>query len=135
MDLDQLTAVLADRLSAIVPAGFHVAAADGMLWYSAEEGKFPGQSGNYRVGLAGTHVRDNFGAYGASVEENVVGVAAQALSELQDYISEATHTPWPGKTSQPSPQGRIFDSYLHLWYGDGDNATLACEPIPLTDVD
>lgn len=135
MDLDQLTAVLTDRLSAMVPAGFHVAAADGMLWYSAEEGKFPGQSGNYRVGQAGTHVRENFGAYGASAEENMVGVAVQALSELQDYISEATHTPWPGTTSQPSPQGQILDSYLHLWYEDRDNAILACEPIPLTDVD
>ncbi|HEY6294232.1 MAG TPA: hypothetical protein VIX15_01085 [Streptosporangiaceae bacterium] len=135
MDLDQLTAVLADRLAAVVPAGFHVAAADGMLWYSAEEGRFPGQSGNYRVGQAGTHVRDNFGAYGASDEENIVGVAVQALSELQDYISEATHTPWPGTTSQPSPQGQILDSYLHLWYEDRDNAILACEPLPLTDVD
>jgi hypothetical protein len=135
MDLDQLTAVLADRLSAIIPAGFHVSAADGMLWYSAEEGKFPGQSGDYRVGRAGTHVRDNFGAYGTSVEENIVGVAAQALSELQDYISEATHAPWPGTTRQPSPHGQIREAQLHLWYGDGDNAILTCEPIPLTDAD
>lgn len=135
MDLDHLAAVLAERLSAVIPAGFRVNAADGMLWYSAEEGRFPGQSGNYRVGRAGTYIRANFGAYGACDEENIVGVAVQALSELQDYISEATHTPWPGTTSQPSPHGRILDAQLSLWYGDRDNAILACEPLPLTDVD
>lgn len=135
MDLDQLTAVLADRLSAVVPAGFHVAATDGMLWYSAEEKRFPGQSGDYRIGRAGTSVRGNFGVYGVSDEENIVGVAVQALDELQDYISEATHAPWPGKTSQPSPHGRILDAHLNLWYGDGDNPSLAFEPIPLTDLD
>ena len=106
-----------------------------MLWYSAEAGRFPGQSGDHRVGRAGTYVRDNFGVYGASAEENVAGVAVQALSELQDYISEATHTPWPGTTSQPRPNGQVLDSHLHLWFGDPGNAILACEPIPLTDVD
>jgi hypothetical protein len=135
MDLDHLTAVLADRLSAVVPAGFHVAATDGMLWYSAEQGRSPGQSGDYRIGGAGTYVRGNFGVYGATAEENIVGVAVQALDELQDYISEATHSPWPGMTSQPSPHGQILDSHLNLWYGDHDNVILACEPIPLTDID
>lgn len=131
MDVDRLTAALADRLSAIVPAGFHVAATDGMLRYSAEEGRFPGQSGDYRPGTASSYVRDNFGVYGSSDEENIVGVAVQALSELQDYVSEATHTPWPGTTSQPSPHGRIIDSRLNLWFGDHDHAIAACEPIPL----
>jgi hypothetical protein len=135
VDPDHLTALLADRLSAIVPAGFHVVAADGMLWYSAEQGMFPGQQGDYRVGRAGTYVRGNFDVYGASDEENIVGVAVQALGELQDYISEATHTPWPGTSSQPSPHGRVLDSHLDLWYSGHDNAILACEPIPLTDAD
>lgn len=133
MDPDHLAAVLADRLSAVVPAGFHVAAADGILWYSAEQGRFPGQSGDGRIGRAGTYIRGNFGVYGASDEENIVGVAVQALGELQDYISEATHTPWPGTTGQPSPYGQILHSNLNLWYGDDDNIILACEPIPLTD--
>src|SRR5580700_4031652 len=135
MNLDHLTAVLARRLSVIVPAGFHVVAEDGMLWYSAEQGRFPGQSGDCRAGRAGTYIRANYDVYGASDEENVVGVAVQALGELQDYISEATHTPWPGTTSQPSPHGRIVDSHLDLWFGDQDNVTLACEPIQLTDLD
>lgn len=135
MNLNFLTAVLADRLSRVIPDGFYVAAADDMLLYSAEQGMFPGQSGDYHVGQAGTYVRANFGVYGTSDEENIVGVAVQALDELQDYISEATHTPWPGTTSQPNPRGRILDSHLHLWYEDRDNVILACEPIPLTDAD
>lgn len=135
MDLNHLAIVLAHRLSVIVPAGFHVASADGMLRYSAEQGRFPGQMGDYCVGLAGTHVRANFGAYGSSDLENIVGIAIQALDELQDYISEATHMPWPGTTSQPCPHGRISDSHLELWYGDNNNVILACEPIPLADLD
>ncbi|MGH3246742.1 MAG: hypothetical protein ACRDOI_11100 [Trebonia sp.] len=134
MDLDHFTAILADLLAEIAPTGFHVAAADGMLCYSAEHGRFPGQRGDYNVGQSGTHVRGNFGAYGASDEENIIGVAVQALDELQDYISEATHEPWPGVTSQPSPHGHIHDSYLDLWYGDLDNPVLTCARIPLTQV-
>jgi hypothetical protein len=133
VDLDNLTALLVDRLSAIVPAGFHVAVADGTLWYSADQGRFPGQQGEYDVGMAGTYVHANFGLHGESDEENIVGVAVQALDELQDYISDATHDPWPGMTSQPGPHARISDSCLELWYGDDGGVILACEPIPLAD--
>jgi hypothetical protein len=68
-------------------------------------------------------------------EENIVGIAVQALSELQDYISEATHTPWPGTTRQPSPQGRILNAHLNLWYADNGNVILSCDPIPLAEGD
>ena len=126
---NDLTAVLADRLAAIVPAGFYVDAADGMLWYSADEGRFPGQQGNYQVGRAGTHIQD---VYGDADEENIADIAAQALDHLQDYVSEATHDPWPGTTAQPRPNATVRDSTLYLWYGDQDNVILACEPIPLS---
>jgi hypothetical protein len=59
------------------------------------------------------------------------GVATQALDELQDYISEATHDPWPGTTAQPRPYARIRDSMLYLGYGDPDAPILTCAPIPL----
>jgi hypothetical protein len=49
MDLDQLTAILADALATIVPAGFRVEAAGGVLWYSVE--------GDGDFDRAGTHVR------------------------------------------------------------------------------
>jgi hypothetical protein len=131
MDADALTALLAGRLAAIVPAGFHVQARDGMLWYSADQGRFPGQQGDYRTGQAGTYVRDNLGAFGDTDADAVTGVAARALDELQDYVSEATHDPWPGTTAQPRPYARIRDSMLYLGYGDPDAPILACTPIPL----
>ena len=101
VDIDRFTLILADRLAAIVPAGFSVTAHDGMLWYSAMPGKFPGQQGDYRVGGSGTYVRDNFGVHGETAEEQLAGPAAQALDELQDFVDEATHDPWPGNRTPP----------------------------------
>jgi hypothetical protein len=134
VDVDRLTATLAKRLSLIVPAGFHVEAGDGMLWYSADEGRFPGQTGDYRVGRSGTYTRANFGLHGETDEDNIVGLAVQALDELQDYVSEATNDPWPGTTRQPHPHGEVRDSSLHLWYGEPGSIVLACEPIPLAEI-
>ena len=134
MNLDKLTLVLAARIAAIVPAGFHVKAADGMLWYSADPGRFPGQLGNYRVGRSGTYVRDNFNAHGETDQDRIAGVAAQALDELQDYIDEATHDPWPGEKTSPRAHAQVRGQTLHLWYGGPhirSDAALACEPIPL----
>src|ERR1700685_2982975 len=107
VNADDFTAFLADRLAAIVPAGFHVEARDGMLWYTADPGRFPGQQGDYRTGQVAVYVRDNLGAYGENDADDLAGVAAQALDELQDFISEATHDPWPGTTAQPRPHARI----------------------------
>ena len=131
VNADDFTAFLADRLAAIVPAGFHVEACDGLLWYTADEGRFPGQQGDYRTGQVATYVRENLGAYGETDADDVAGVAAQALDELQDYVSEATHYPWPGTTAQPRPYARIGDSMLYLGYGDPDAPILACAPIAL----
>lgn len=37
-----------------------------------------------------SHVRGNFGVYGETDEDNVVGLAVQVLDELEDYVGEAT---------------------------------------------
>jgi len=129
-----LTMILADRLAAIVPAGFHVQAAHGMLRYSAEEGRFPGQQGNYHVGPAGTDVRTNLRAPGDPDADAIVRVAILALDQLQDYVSEATHDPWPGTSRQPPPRAQIRGPVLHLWYGERDHVVLACRPIPLAGI-
>lgn len=137
VDLDKLTLILAGRMAAIVPAGFHVQAADGMLWYSADEGRFPGQLGDFRVGASGTYVRENFDAHGMTDADGIAGVAAQALDELQDYIDEATHDPWPGDRTPPRAYAQVRDRMLHLWYGGADISSgpvLACQPIPLTSL-
>jgi len=103
VDAGRLADALAAALTGIVPDGFHVHAADGMLWYSAEQGRFPGQLSNYHVGRSGTYILDNPEAHGDTLEDRVAGMAAQALDELQDYIDEATHDPWPGTTTPPRP--------------------------------
>jgi hypothetical protein len=105
VDLDDLTVILADRLAAIVPAEFHVEAVGGVLWYSADDGRFPGQSGDYRAGNSDTDLRTNFSGHGRTDEDRIVGVAVQALDELQDYIDEvpATRGQAPGTRRAPVP--------------------------------
>jgi hypothetical protein len=134
VDADRLIALLADRLAAIVPDGFRIEADGAMLRFSAEEGRFPGQSGSYHVGPSGSHVRQYFEVHPGTVADRLVGVCVRVLDDLQDYVSEATHDPWPGRTAQPTPQGELREAELHLWYGGahGRQAVLACEPIPLT---
>jgi hypothetical protein len=88
VDADRLTVALAQRLAAIVPDGFHVQPEDGMLRYSSDQGRFPGQLSNYHVGTSGTFIRDNLEAHGETAEDRVAGVARQALDELQDYVDE-----------------------------------------------
>jgi hypothetical protein len=137
LDADRLTEVLAGRLRAIVPDGFHVRAVDGMLWYSADQGRFPGQLSDFRVGMSGTYVRDNLNGHGETVEDQVSGVAVQVLDELQDYVDEASHQPWPGTRTPPQPFAEVRSGMLHLWYGEQDATgpvVLACEPIPLPQI-
>ena len=132
VDADRLTTLLADRLTAIVPNGIYVEADDGMVRYSAEEGRFPGQTGSYHVGRAGSFVRTNFEALTGTTGQRLVRVCVHVLDELQDYVSEATHDPWPGRTAQPAPRAELRRSELHLWYVGGGEVVLACEPIALT---
>jgi len=82
-----------------------VQAAGGMLWYSSDAGRFPGQISNYQVGASGPYVRVNLEAYSETTEDPAARVARQALDELQDYVDEASHEPWPG-TGTPPPAVR-----------------------------
>jgi hypothetical protein len=137
VDVDRLTEILAGRLAAIVPCGFHVRAADGMLWYSGEPGRFPGQLSDYQVGTAGTFVRDNLEDADDITEERLTGVVAQALDELQDYVDEASHDPWPGARTPPRPFAQVRGQVLCAWYGGPDITSpvvLACAPIPLAQI-
>jgi hypothetical protein len=122
VDVDRFAEILARRLAAIVPDRFGVEADDGTLRYFTDQ---PG------AGSSATYVRENFGVYGDSDEDNLVGIAVQALSEVQDYVSEATAEPWPGRTRQPPPHAEIRDGNLQLWYGD---VVLAVDPIPLAAI-
>lgn len=105
-----------------------------MLWYAAEPGRFPGQQGLYQVGSSGTYFLENFYLHGENEEGHpVVAVTIQALNELQDFVDEASHDPWPGLRRAPRPNAEIRGSELHLWYEDGDEVVAACRPIPLVE--
>lgn len=136
MDADraeQLTAGLARRLAAIMPDGFRIDVTDGVLWFSADDGR----RGDGRAGRAGSRVRDNLALPGSTDEERVVGMGRQALDDLQDFVSEATREPWPGTRAQPEAHARLRDRALHLWYGGPDqesDAVLAVEPLPTGDI-
>ena len=51
VDADRPTETPANRLAAIVPDGFHVRAVDGMLWYSADDGRLGAKDGSPFVTL------------------------------------------------------------------------------------
>jgi hypothetical protein len=136
VDPDRLIEVLASRLAAIVPDGFYVRGMDGMLWYSCQPGRFPGQLNNYHPGATGSFVRNNLEACQetGTPEQALASVGRWVLDELQDFVDEATHDPWPGERTPPHPHAEIRGHELHLWYGDADSTApvvLACEPVPL----
>ncbi len=134
VDVDAFAALLAARLAAIVPEGFHVTLAGDMLWFRSDQGRFPGQQGDYNVGSTGTWPQQDFMTcteYEGTAEECAADVARHALDVLQDYIAEAIHEPWPGQRAMPEPRAQVRGSVLHLWYGGPAGVVLACEPIPL----
>lgn len=138
VDVDKLTDLLADRMAAIVPDGFHVEAADGIIWYSADERRLPGRPASGHMGISWTYVRASFRAHGQTDEEHMTGVATQALGELQDYVEQATQKPWPGDQTAAQPHAAVRDGTLHIWYGEPDpsgQVFLACQPIPLSDLE
>ena len=137
IDPDRLTEALAGRLPAVVPDGFDVRSAGGMLWYSNDGLQLTGQLSNYRVGGAGTDVRASLAAHGDTADQGVAGMATPALGEVQDYVDEATRDPWPGVRTPPRAFAAVRDQALHLWYGGQDVTSpvvLALEPIPLAQI-
>lgn len=137
MDLDKLADLLADRLVAIVPAGFHIQVRDGNLWYSCDPGRFPGQLGDYRVGQAASWVRDAFGAGLPVGADDIATIARLAIDNPQDYVDEASHDPWPGERTPPQAHAQVRGQLLHIWYSERDDpgqVILACAPIALAGI-
>jgi len=65
-----------------------------MLWFRSDEGRFPGQQGDYHTGSTGIWPREDSLTcvkYHGSAEECGADAGRHALDALQDYIAEATH--------------------------------------------
>jgi hypothetical protein len=132
VDGNELGQLLEDRLRKIVPPGFRVVYSDdGRLLYSSDPGRFPGQTGDYRVGQTGVYVRDDFTLWGQTNEERIVNACIEALDALQDYIDEVTHDPWPGDRTPPKPYAEFRDAKVVFGYGAPGTPVLECDPIPL----
>jgi hypothetical protein len=134
VDLAYLIEHLANELGAIVPAGFRVEADDGMLRYSADVKRSPGQPGDHHAGKSSTNVQRSFGRHGQITGDHSAAAAVRALDDLRDYIQEAGHHPWPVSRIPPRSHAEIRHAMLYLWYGEHDDPVLNCEPIPLPGV-
>lgn len=136
-DLDKLTLILAQRLAAVVPDGFHVEAAAGMLWYSADKGRSPGQDGSYRVGRSGTYVRDNFAAHGQTDRSVLPALPHRHSTSSRTTSAKPTTPPWPGQRAQPRARASVRGRMLLAWYegtGHSSGLVLAIEPVPLAEL-
>jgi hypothetical protein len=60
------------------------------------------------------YARDNLQAHRETVEDQVTSIAMQALDELQDYVDEASHDPWPGMRTPLRPFAETRSGILHL---------------------
>lgn len=132
VDADVLVQELADRFRSVVPDGFHVAVrSDGIMWFSCDDGRFPEQRGDFKPGMAGTHLRHNHRTVPGALSERVAAAARQALDDLQDYVNEASHEPWPGVRRPPSARAQVLDGLLRCWFVDGEEVVLELDPVPL----
>ena len=85
MEADQLTRLLAERLTKIAPDGFRAVAIGTMVHYAS------------RFGSAATDVGANFDALDDEpMAERVRSVCYRALDDFQDVVDEITTEPWPG---------------------------------------
>lgn len=129
MDPGKLARALADRFGRIVPEGFHVWEADGVVWYrSVPDMPYYGGSGS------GSYIEQNL-HNGDSVEERVAWCAEWVLGELQDLVDETSTEPWPGERTVPRAHAAVIEGQLRMWFGDADNPVLECEPIDLASLD
>jgi hypothetical protein len=128
IDVDALTAALAERLAAVVPSQLHVTAESGMIGIHNDEGH------GVRIDVAAIANDD-----GTSLQERVCRAARHALGAPQDWIADETSEPWPARAGVvpggfPAANAEIADEHIRLYYGDSDAPILELAPIRLRDV-
>jgi hypothetical protein len=66
----------------------------------------------------------------------LLGASLHALDDLQDWLCEETHDPWPrqGQGAVPAPGARVSNGELHLWFGSEDDPVLRLPAIGVGDV-
>ena len=129
-----LADALADRFRRIVPAPYCVSSANGVLRVESPTVSWTAES----------HVAELLGDENALDDDangRIVTASWNALSLVQDYISETLREPWPSASHQTVrrrsfflPNVQIESDALRLWIGDATNVVLELEPIDLAEL-
>jgi hypothetical protein len=131
VDIDALTAALAQRLAAVAPPEVRIATTErGMV-----------EVLDVRGGGAGVDVLLAVFGYESdsrSAADRVVEAGWRLLEAAQDEIAEVTTDPWPqhGSGTLPEPHAEISHdgATVRLFYGAEDNPTLELAALSIIDV-
>ena len=109
MNGTRLATLIADRLNAVVPETFTVSAENGVVGITSSKVWWGGQS---FVGVLAAQPNncETGGEYSA-----LESAAWNALSAVQDYISEVEKEMWPGGADYGSPSVAVERGALRLW--------------------
>jgi hypothetical protein len=118
----RFAAELADRLNEVVPAGFAVTA-DDVSVELRRDGQFVASTDMAELVQDSENLDD--------LPANLETAARAIMSNIQDWIADATSDPWPGIRSQPNPSASVQDHQLHMWFGDADGQVLSLRPLDL----
>jgi hypothetical protein len=131
VDIDALTAALAQRLAAVAPPEVRIASSErGMVNILDASGGGAGVD----VALAVTASESN----ASSPAERVVDAAWRLLEAAQDEIAEVTTDPWPqrGSGSLPEPHVKLSQdrATVRLFYGSAADPALELAALSIGDV-
>lgn len=131
VDIDALTAALAQRLAAVAPPEVRIATSErGMVDVL-----------DIRGGAAGVDILLSVAGYESdsrSPADRVVDAGCWLLERAQEEIAEVTTDPWPqqGSGTLPEPQAKLSQdgAAVRLFYGAADKPTLELAALPIIEV-
>ena len=131
VDIDALTAALAQRLAAVAPPEVRIATTErGMV----EVLDVSGGGAGVDVALAVAASESEPG----SPTDRVVGAAWRLLETAQEEIAEVTTDPWPrrGAGTLPEPHAQLSQdsATVRLFYGSAAVPVLELAALPIADV-
>ncbi|HKV51664.1 MAG TPA: hypothetical protein VJO52_10730 [Gemmatimonadaceae bacterium] len=131
-----LAAAMAERLNAVVPAGFRVVAVEGFVSLYHED-EWEGSNGLH--GLVDRRVNPSAAA---CARESFAWLLARGawniLSGVQDGVAETTREPWPKlpQRGMANPGTRTDGRWVYMWFGpDEESEAEAVLALPPIDVD
>jgi hypothetical protein len=121
MEAETLAQRLCDRMKEVVPPGIRLSVEGDMLVFRSDFGTGSSCSYACRWLYEGT----------GRQSELVRDACWHAFNDLQDFVDEATTDPWPGLKTPPTPNARIENGSVIVWFGDSQAPDLTIRPLPL----